>query len=740
MALISQYRCPVAKTSGSYLLNWLREARDEAQLYLDAQPGYAQLEEDRKIADRHYPDLFNGLFIGSTGAPSPTGSTANQRVHFPQVKRMLSEMISILGNIEPSWSYNPQNEELRDVSDILDRCKRTWWERTLAVEQIVKCLQWSAVNRTGYIFPVWNPRFHGTPQYDVQNGDIELRVGGPEDYLPLWPNDSHEIQQAYAGTIRVRMPITEFASTWPTLAGAVYPDDVQPGSLIRRTVEGAKRLFSPGGGIREEEYKPGSVPTVTVYWTYIYDMSVNLTGRIVPMGTPGTNNYYEVPAFGSDIPTGLIHASSGQDLTRKARKEDTYLYPWLRLVIWTEQAICYDGPSYWFHGKIPAVKLTLDPWPWSYLGGSMVRDIASMEQAANRALKSIDKRQQLRPNPPRAINEDVFDATTLEAIKRELDTPGGLVKVERINELLMKSLCDPRDLQVDPGEFEYQDRLTNGMMDTLGLNNLQRQSEMRQMPSGDTQEKWLQIAGARTQRKGKLMENFCRQLAPLVGGLILQWYDTPMRHMLHGYKGIAHYDFDLDPGTLVPLDIPGRASLKDTDRQFGSRVSGRFDSRSKRAKYLIAMMSTSIEEGSLLDVTSMTRQLMELRLWSDPEAPKDPITLFESLKMSNIGTMQDSEDKDTRMGRAKLWRRIRLEELLDEQKQSQEIQQGATPEGKTAAAIRDLVEHTVNQSNGGGATGRPEGRPPVFKEPIQMRTVTRPDGSQDVILDSSSKR
>lgn len=734
---VSQYRAPVAKTSTAYKLGWFREARDESQLYLENQPGFTELEEDRRIADRHYPDLFSGLMSGAIpgGLAGPAGNSTNQRVHVPATKRMLSEMVAILGNIEPSWSYNPQNEELRAIADILDPCKRTWWERTCAVESIVKCLQWSAVNRTGYIFPVWNPRYHGTPQRDVQNGDIELRVGGPEDYLPLWPNDSHDIQQAYGGTIKVRMPITEFAATWPTLAESVYPDDEQPMSIGRRVIRGAAALWKPDTDSKQAS-KPGRVPTVTVYWTYLRDMSTNVTGNTVQMGVRGTNTYYEVPAFGSDIPTGLINTATGQDLTRKAEQIDTYLYPWLRLVIWTEDVICYDGPSYWFHGKIPAVKLTLDPWPWSFLGGSLVRDIASLEEANNRLIKSIDHREQMRANPSRAVNEDLLDSTSIENIRREINTPGGLVKTDRFTEGLLKPLTDPRDNQVDQWELEYGKMNTDAMMDILGLNNLQRLAELRQMPGGDTQEKMLQITGARTQRKGNLMEKFCAELAPMVGALILQWYDVRFRYILFGYKGVAEYDFDFDPGTLVPANIPGRAGQSNSDRVFGDSRSGRFDSRAKRAKYLIAMLGTKIEKGSLLDITSMTRQLMELRLWADPTAPKDPITLFESLKMTNIGLMTDDEDKDTRMGRAKKWRRIMMEELLEEQRQSAKIQQGATPEGQAADAIKSLVDHSIARSNGGRAPGRPA----TYRENPVLRTMNRPDGTQDTVIDTSSNR
>lgn len=723
---LSSYRAPIAKTSTTGKLGWLREARQESELYLQNQAGWSQLDEDIRIIQHHFPALYAGL------QNNPQGTTTNNRIHVPQVKRMISEMSSILGNIEPSWSHTPSNDELRDVSEVLDKCTRTWWERTFAVEKIVECTQWSAANRTGYVFPVWNPHLHG-----INHGDIELRVGGPKDYLPLWPNKSHDIQQAYAGTIKVPMPITEFAATWPTLAESVYPDGEQPQSLLPRIIRGAQELFDPSD--ENKQYREGRVPTVTVYWTYIRDMSMNITGNTIPMGTPDTSWSYQVPAFGSDIPTGLVDVNTGNDLTKKARKEDTYLYPWLRLIIWTDSVVCYDGPSYWFHGRIPAVKLTLDPWPWSFLGGSMVRDIMSLEEANNRTIRSIDKREQLRPNPPRMVNESRLDNTTAESIQRLLDTPGALVKVEDFREEVLKSLTDPRDLQVDQWELEYYKGNKDEMQDIIGLNNLQRMAELRQMPSGDTAEKMLQITGARTQRKGNIMERFCSELAPMVDALIFQWYDTNFRWKLFGYKGMTVHDFDFDPGTLVPSEIPGRKGS--SDRKFGDARSSLFDTRAKRARYLVSTMGVQIERGSLLDITSMTRQLMEMRLWQDPSFPKDPISLGESLRLSNMGTMDDGPDQDTRIGRAKKWARISTEAIAELQADAQRIMQGGTPEGQIGAAIQDIVKGAMGQGNGNGGSpiggSREVGRPPVYKSSPQLDERTNPDGTTRTIIDTS---
>src|SRR5207237_5391102 len=117
-------------------------ARTESELFLKNQPGYSNLDEDIRIINEHYPDFYSGI------RTNPQGTTVNQRIHSPRVDQMLDELTSTLGNIEPSWSHNPTNDELRSISEVLDKCTRAWWERTYAVERIVETLWWSAANRT----------------------------------------------------------------------------------------------------------------------------------------------------------------------------------------------------------------------------------------------------------------------------------------------------------------------------------------------------------------------------------------------------------------------------------------------------------------------------------------------------------------------------------------------------------------------------------------------------------------
>jgi hypothetical protein len=267
---------------------------------------------------------------------------------------------------------------------------------------------------------------------------------------------------------------------------------------------------------------------------------------------------------------------------------------------------------------------------------------------------------------------------------------------------------------------------------------------MRQMLSGDNSEKLLQMTGARTQRKGNIMEKFCAEAAPMIDALMFQRYTMRFRWNLLGYKGIDMVDFDFDPGTLVPSNLPGAPKGLPLNRKWGDERSGLFDSRAKRARYLFSAIGIQIEKGSLLDITSTTQQMVEMRLWSDPMFPKDPETLGASLRLSNVGKLDDDEEKDTRIGRGKKWARIYTETVAKLQAEAQRLMQGGTPESQVGDAIKKIVDNAIKGGGGGNgsggahvATGRNEGRPPVYSSPPILVQKTNPDGTTREVIDTS---
>lgn len=133
---------------------------------------------------------------------------------------------------------------------------------------------------------------------------------------------------------------------------------------------------------------------------------------------------------------------------------------------------------------------------------------------------------------------------------------------------------------------------------------------------------------------------------------------------------------------------------------------------------------------------------MEMRLWADQMFPKDPETLGQSLRLTNVGKMDDTADMDTRIGRGKKWAKIYTETVAQLQADARRIMQGGTPENQIGDAIRKIVDHaTQGNGNGSGgahvATGAPEGRPPTYASSPVMVQKTNPDGTPRTVIDTS---
>jgi hypothetical protein len=66
--------------------------------------------------------------------------------------------------------------------------------------------------------------------------------------------------------------------------------------------------------------------------------------------------------------------------------------------------LIYDGPSMFWHGKIPIIQFKLDDWPWNFLGFSMVRDTWRLEESINGRLRARDDAANAILNPALAID------------------------------------------------------------------------------------------------------------------------------------------------------------------------------------------------------------------------------------------------------------------------------------------------------------------------------------------------
>lgn len=342
------------------LLGYLREVRQDGMTFLKTQ--------------RAYPDIDRAFRILQGPRDERMPKTLS-RAHCNRLKRQIREVVAMESNLRPMWGYKTDNEKFTQHNEVLNKMMRSWFHGTFADRGIRSGVQWANVAGTGYLSPIWE-RDYWAPG----RGDIRLHDYGPHDVLPFMLPKSHRLQDAYSVTMVVETPIHQAHAMYPVYRDKIVPDKDRIG-LMQRGMEKVRKFVSPAlsaAGIPGETHVT-TFPTVEIYYTYVLDPAVNVTGKPIRMGRQGSNWEYEVPFIGQDIPADVNNAA-GQALYRKATFEDAQMYPLRRLIKWTNSCVMEDDSSPWWHGKVPLVKITVDDWPWDYLGYSLTHEGASLQE------------------------------------------------------------------------------------------------------------------------------------------------------------------------------------------------------------------------------------------------------------------------------------------------------------------------------------------------------------------------
>jgi hypothetical protein len=747
---MSQSNIPLQAESATTKLGWLREAVSEGRYGLEQCQGFASLDEDLELISRHAPVI------------DPQNPDFHRRLSLPLTKSRVSDIVSTLANLRQLWQISSGVSELQQPAKILNKSSWAWWRKTDADLAILSALQYSAVQRTGYLWLKYNPHYYG-----LNDGELVPIPLGPKWVYYLGMPQDYNYQQAYATIICEVVPITQARSDYPMFADRLKPttdSTLQSYGFLRRMYNRiARGVDSMMDGAPPEERRDflQNVPGVLIYHMYTRDLTMNQSGREVIMGTPDNPKFqYTVPYLGQQIPSGMVEPATALDVMRRAQPEDIYLYPRRRYTCFTDTDILYDGPSKEFHGRSPIVKFTLDPWPWDFLGGSMVGDIRSIDEAMNRRLRGIEKAAELRRNPPTMGNVEQIADSEQGELAYKIDEPGGRIKVDfRLGDPI-RPILPYQHYDVQSWEYEFIKEL-DGFSDFVsGRAAFEALARARQMPSGDTQEKFLQLTSSRTTAKSRSIERSMCDLGYLVMCGILQYWNSRKRFSLNGFQGVTDSDFDKDTGTLIPFTyqpeglIPSDISINEPDFKMDYR-SKAFSSRSQRAQAMIKQFSLEIEPLSAHDLTSMTRQLLYTRLYEGMHFPIDSWSYAEVMNISNMGTPPETEN-DTMPERFMVESDIRSQAMAMMQAKAQMTMAQANPQAVIQQAIQQdpqgvlqMVLQAIQQSGGGGnggssegggsngATGRPEGHPPSYQDSPKLFNRSDGNGGQRTVLTTS---
>jgi len=709
-ALFKKYFCPSMfginrrgetyrkdqKTFEDEVLLWCMNAISEGEGYIKGCRGYEGI--DKAI------DILIQVAKASNATPESLSS-----VFLNEIKRDIWENSAILSNIKPSTTYESrhnQDEEFKQHTKILNHLNEDWYEYNFVSNAIRGMNQWAFTCGTGYITPLFDP------EASDRGGEIIPFVKGWADVLPVGMGDDLDIQRAYACIVRRELDYRTVVRKWPHKSHMIRPDRSEP-SMFRKVaslVTGSSNIYELMSDSRK---RSDSSPTIDVFYIYVDDFSINPLSKALPAGSlgshPNASWSYDVPAVGEQFQIGFN--PDGSIKTRKATREDARLYPNKRLIICTRICILYDGPSLYWHGKYPVVKYSPDQWIWSYLGYSLVAQVASLNDSLTSMMQMMEDSLKLQLDPPTMIDEQ----TPPNLAKKSLRQPGlkirGRVQMGDILRTIHKDYA-PKDVH-----FNYLKLLVENIARQLGTPDLRSLQQAKQVPGGDSVEKYFAAAGAIVTDMSMQMDKPLWELADMNRFNFFQFYSLPRRLRLLGKEGLTKEDLDFDPMNMIPATLPNESPSQVADN--GNKVYS--STRLQRAKLHIANFSTSIERTSAHEITSMQRKLMKFQLAKVNPANGiiSPETLAKEAGVKNWGVLKGDTELEKIASYLDIQTKLGIRKMLQEaagQAMIQQAMQSQTPEGQAAEALKGLAGAAAG-ANGNGTLGHQlPGRPPEFQE------------------------
>jgi hypothetical protein len=631
-------------------------------------------------------------------------SQALSTIYDNHLRKIEYDIASALTDVRPIWNYNTFRPEFKDQADTFSKLARFWWRKSESDNALFHALVYSERAASGFLWQRWNPSLPG-------GGDLELCALGPRDVLPWGPVYGKSIQEWQGVLIRQNVDMADLIHQYPTKrhgiqssTGGWFDPPVRSQMPGARPVLGPMEMITRGLGSTSGP-PPGraSNGTVDLMVAYFKDHSRNTSDAPVQMGR-----------------------DSWQYTVQPGEK----LYPRGRLVKFVEQAILEDGPSPYWHGQFPLVRVTLMRDPELLLGLSVLADVIPLNDRLNEVLRCMDDGLQQWVRRGVKTNSSMAEAK-LKAIDTRM--AGGKFRV---------NMTAGEDFEVIDGPkfpewiMQYAEYLKNAMDENTGAKGLRQLDQLKQMPSGDTLEKYMESLTPLIAQMARSVEISLAEIADQFMMNVMQFYTAPRRYQTLGQGGLSLEDFDFNPGTMVPAQ-PGDTSESLAERAIEHKKNFIFD----------------VSPNTFLNVSHATAQLQKLQLFQRNVI--DPWTLWEAFNLPGIGPWP-AETIPERMVKAKELGIMPggTPELVQAQQQAAIAQAVMATAQAQQAMMQMQMQQMMGATGqappgpggapppGGGAppeggSPRPPGRPGTAQDPPALVQRSDGEGGQRTVLSES---
>ena len=569
------------------VLGWIKEAIEDGDRILRADPSYEQIEASLKYV------------VGEQLSAAYRKLTYLPQVVINESRKAMQAHVSALTDLKPLFGWRTLNPAYQVQADLLNKYAVAEWVTTLADIELGDCVKYALAAGTGDFIVDWDPHApHG--------GAHSYSARDPRDTIPIRPSHARSLQMWEGVVLREEHTVNVLRGMYPTRAAYFRPsEDTAIGRVMGRFRTLASRILTPADpldmlgqqGTHRRQAKSGSI---VLYRSYFHDRTRNLTTKAVVMGEPGSAWAYLVPPQGP-------------------------LYPRGRLVVSTDSLILYDGPNPSWHGLFPICRLRLWSVPWQLLGIPLFNDLLPVQDAINDTVNDLRLGVRQWLDPDIVYNRNAVSEATMKILDPR--RPGKRVKVN-------PSFGEPYQKQDGPNPqilaiaSELWDKLTTKHNDLSGTANLTALLQLRQIPSADTISKYYEALTPEIRQEARQVEAFMRDLAEMQKVDYFQYLSEAKRVAILGDAGVTLNDFDYDPGKMVPAMTAG-------DPGYVPELDKDLTTADQRAQYFHKQFIFVVSPNSILAMNSTERKMQTIQ--QATMGYVDFWTFHEVMETPNVG-------------------------------------------------------------------------------------------------------
>ena len=546
------------------VLGWLKEAIAEGDLINRADPSYDVISRAQQY------------IVGEQLSAEQRKLRYLPQVIINESRKAMQAHVSALTDLKPLAGWRT-GAEYQTQADLLNRYAVAEWVSMMYDLDLGDTIKYSLAAGTGDLVVDWDPHV-------PLGGANQLSARDPRDTLPIRPSNSRSPQLWEGVILREEHSVNVLRAMYPTRQYLFRASaDSVLGTVMGRFRSGMARLLTPADpldslsqhGAHTRRARPGKA---VLYRTYLKDRTRNLTGKPIPMGTPGSAWAYVVPPEGP-------------------------LYPRGRLIVATDDAIVFDSGNTYWHGMFPIARLKLWSVPWQLLGVPLFNDLLPVQDAINETVHDLRLGIRQWLDPDVVYNRNAISEQTMRLF--DARRPGKHIKVQPgYGEPYAKQ--DGPNPQVLAQALEFWQQLTTKFTDLSGTANLAALLQLRQLPSADTIQKYYEALTPEIRQEARQIEAFIRDLSEMMKVNYFQFLSKAKRVSILGPAGVTLDDFDYDPGKLVPALKPG-------DQGYTPELDADLTTADQRAQFFHQQFIFMVAPNSILAMNSIERKMQTLQ-------------------------------------------------------------------------------------------------------------------------------